>query len=60
MRSRQFTVAFHKEVNVRELSKILAAYYGAENVEVGAGMQTNGLDLGWVVVHNERQRRLDK
>jgi hypothetical protein len=60
MRSRQFTVAFHKEVNVRELSRILATHYGVENVEVGAGMQANGLDLGWIVVHNERQKRLDK
>jgi hypothetical protein len=56
MRSRQFTVAFHKEINVRELSKILAAYYGAENVEVGAGKHNNGLDLGWIVIHNERPR----
>jgi hypothetical protein len=55
----QFTVAFHTPVSVQELYEILARHYGTDNVESGQGLLVNGLPQDWIVIANERQRRLD-
>jgi hypothetical protein len=55
----QFTVAFHTPVSVQELYEILARHYGLQHVELGQGLLVNGLPQDWIVIANERQRRLD-
>jgi hypothetical protein len=59
MKANQFTVAFHKDISVRELYELLARHYGATNVEVGRGKLVNGLPQDWIVVSNERPKRMD-
>lgn len=55
----QFTVAFHHPVSVQELYEVLVRHYGIPDVELGQGLLVNGLPQDWIVIANERQRRLD-
>jgi hypothetical protein len=55
----QFTVAFHTPISVQELYEVLAQHYGLQHVELGQGLLVNGLPQDWIVIANERQRRLD-
>ena len=57
MRAIQVTVAFHQPALVQELAEVLRRHYG--DVEVGEGMLVNGLPVDWIVVSNDRPKRLD-
>lgn len=59
MKATQFTVAFHESISVLELYKLLANHYGKQNVEVGQGKLINGLPNDWIVIANERPKRMD-
>lgn len=59
MKATQFTVAFHESISVHELYKLLAKHYGVHNVEVGQGKLVNGLPNDWIVISNERPKRMD-
>lgn len=59
MRAVQFTVAFTEAVGIRELAEILARHYGKENVEIGQGLITSGIPHDWIVIANDRPRRMD-
>lgn len=56
MTKTQFTVAFHKPINARELYEVLAQHYGKDMVELGLGMFVNGLAEDWIVIANDKQR----
>ena len=59
MKATQFTVAFHIAVSVQELQTILARHYGIQNTELGLGVFVNGLPNEWIVIKNDRSKRLD-
>jgi|LakMenEpi03Aug12_release.lakeMendotaPanAssembly.Ray.scaffolds.fasta_scaffold6338021_1 hypothetical protein len=59
MKSTQFTVAFTKAVSIQELANILKKHFGDRMVEVGSGMYASGVPHDWIVVDNERPRRMD-
>lgn len=59
MKATQFTVAFHIAVSVQELHTILAKHYGVPNTELGLGVFVNGLPNDWIVIKNDRSKRLD-
>lgn len=59
MKATQFTVAFHVAVSVQELQTILAKHYGVANTELGLGVFVNGLPHDWIVIKNDRSKRLD-
>lgn len=59
MKATQFTVAFHTAVSVQELQTILARHYGVTNTELGLGVFVNGLPHDWIVIKNDRSKRLD-
>lgn len=58
MKAHQFTVAYNKPININELVTLLQKHYGTD-IEIGQGLATNGIPHDWIVVHNERKRRLD-
>jgi hypothetical protein len=57
VKTRQFTVAFAEPVDVRELKRVLEAWY--DIVEIGSGVTVNGIPNDYLVVHNERPKRMD-
>lgn len=59
MKSTQFTVAFHIPISARELHDILAKHYEQYEVETGQGLRVNGLPNDWIVVSNDRPKRMD-
>lgn len=59
MVSRQLTIGFDKEVHVEIIVRILKAHFN--DVEVGKGIQVNGLAENTIYVHNkERKTRVHK
>jgi len=59
MVSRQLTIGFDKEVHVEIIVRILKAHF--DDVEVGEGIQVNGLAENTIYVHNkERKTRVHK
>lgn len=52
--ARQFTIAFTKDVDMTEILRMLDAFYGRENVEVGHGVHINSIPHNWMVIHNDR------
>lgn len=59
MKAVQFKVAFTNPVNIHELAQALAEHYGLENVEIGQGMLTSGIPHDWIVITNDRPKRMD-
>jgi len=57
--ARQFTIAFTVDVDMAQVLKMLDAFYGRENVEVGHGVHINAIPHNWMVIHNDRPKRLD-
>ena len=46
----QVTVACNRGVDVNRLTEALAHYKGVVRIEIGAGMATNGIPEGTVVI----------
>lgn len=59
MQSRQITLGFDKAVHVETIIKILRTYF--PDVEMGQGIQENGLAENSIYVHNAgRKNRVHK
>lgn len=58
MKSHQFTIAFTKAITINELVKLLKNHYGGA-IEIGHGLHNNGIPQEWIVVNNERPKRVD-
>jgi hypothetical protein len=57
MVSRQITIGFDKEVHVEIILRILETHF--DHIEVGKGIQVNGLAENTIYVHNkERKNRV--
>ena len=55
MKTNQVTVGFDNAVNINEVAKILAAYYG--HIDVGQGILENGLPFGCIHVANKKRKK---
>jgi hypothetical protein len=55
MKTNQVTVGFDSAVNINEVAKILATYYG--HIDVGQGIQENGLPFGCIHVANKKRKK---
>jgi len=51
MQSRQITIGFDKAVNVEKIVRILLAHF--VSVEVGKGIEINGIPPDKIYVHNK-------